>query len=599
MNTTLRSLAPVLVALALAPVPGSAAPWPQRLPPGSHVPGELLVKFKAAASARGGGSVAAKGHSVVRSLRAPGLKQVKAAPGQSVSEAIAAYRADPDVEYAQPNYVYRAAAEPNDPEFRQLWGFRNTRQTIEEASYPTNNPGTFGADARVERAWEVSTDCSAVTVAVIDTGVNYSHEDLAANMWSGGATHPNHGYDFVDDDDDPMDLNGHGTHVAGTIGAVGNNARGVAGVCWTANVMAVRVLDVSGMGTSVSILDGISFAVERGAKVINMSLGGGGGFDQAYSDAITEAAQADVAVIVAAGNELTNVDGGTPTYPCAFTHPNLVCVAALDQAYQLASFSNYGATSVDVGAPGTNIRSAWNAFHVTVTDPLNSGWHPTTTTAGGWSYAVLSTTIGPLNVLANPASFPYGTYRHDTDDRVYKTFDLTGASVASLDVAVLGRTAIGDRVSARCSNAVTDPFSGAGVALFEGEGAADGTVFSSDLTGCAGAPASIGFRLTSDASVTDQGVVLGLLSITTQHPSTTTYNTIDGTSMATPLVAGIATLLRAHNPLYTATDAVSALEAAGPPVAALAGKTTTGRAVDAMATLAHIRAPTGLGATLE
>jgi thermitase len=597
MNTTMRSLALVLVASMLAPAGGSAAPGAHPDAPGSHVPGELLVKFKAGVTAHAtGAAAAARGHSILRSLTPDGLKHVRAAPGESVSAATAAYRSDPEVEYVQPNYVYRAAAVPDDPAYGQLWGLRNTGQTISPATYATNNPGTSGSDVRAERAWDVLTDCSAVTVAVIDTGVNHAHEDLAANMWSGDAAYPLHGYDFVDDDDDPMDLNGHGTHVAGTIGAVGDNALGVAGVCWKANLMAVRVLGHTGAGTSAGVVQGLWFAVDRGARIVNLSLGGVGGFDRAFSDAITRAQQADVAVIVAAGNEAADVDGGASTYPCAFTHPNLVCVAALDQAYQLASFSNFGATSVDIGAPGTNIRSAWHATEAVVGDPLNGGWSATSSTGGGWAYSAFRS----MNVLANPASFPAGAYAHDTDDRIFKVFDLTGVAVASLDVAVRARVAPGDHVSARCSNDVGDPFSGPGSTLFEWNGAvADGQVVTSDLTGCAGGLASIGFRLTSDASVTDQGLAIGRFSISTQRLSTTSYRTATGTSMATPLVTGIATLLRAHNPLYTAVDVVSALKAAGVPVSALAGKTATGKAVDAMATLAHIGAPTGLTASVQ
>jgi thermitase len=594
MNTHMRRCVVVLAVCLFAPPGAIAAIQPEAA---SYVPGELIVKFREGVSTHAASAAAAaKGHSVVASLRLGGLSHVKLAPSQSVAFAMAAYRSDPDVEYVQPNYIYRAAAVPNDPHYAQLWGFRNTGQTISPSSYPTNNPGVAASDARIERAWNVLTDCSAVIVAVIDSGVNHAHQDLAQNMWNGGAAYPNHGYDFVDGDDDPMDLNGHGTHVAGTIGAAGNNGLGVAGVCWNAEIMAVRVLGHTGSGSTAGIIQGINFAVDHGAKVINMSLGGGGTFDPAFSAAIAAAQTADVAVIVAAGNEATNVDGGEPSYPCAFTHPNLLCVAALDQAYQLAEFSNYGTTSVDVGAPGTNIRSAWHAAETIVADPLNAGWSGSSSTGGGWFYTTLET----VNVVANPGNFPAGVYNHDTDDRVFKTFDLSGVDVASLGVAVLASVASGDYLSARCSNAVADPFSGAGVTLFETNGAtADGERVSLDLTPCAGAPASLGFRLTSNSSVTDQGVAFGLFTITTQRLNTVSYKTIDGTSMATPLVAGIATMLRAHNPLYTAVDVVTAIKAAGVSVGALVGKTTTGKAADAASTLSHIHRPAGLTATIE
>src|SRR5208283_3029626 len=147
------------------------------------------------------------------------------------TEALAAYRDDPNVEYVQPNYIYHTTVAPDDTQYGQLWAFRNTGQTVnatiqgEGWIYPTNNPGTAGYDIDIEPAWDHITDCSSVVVAVIDTGINYTQEDLAINMWNGGAAYPNHGWNYVNGNNNPMDMNGHGTHVAGIIGAAGNNAR--------------------------------------------------------------------------------------------------------------------------------------------------------------------------------------------------------------------------------------------------------------------------------------------------------------------------------------------------------------------------------------
>jgi subtilisin family serine protease len=598
MTLTLRTLAPVLVAAALAPHAAAAPAFAFDSSP-SYVPGEVLVKFKPQASANAAAAaVASKGHSVLRSLGGRAVKQVKTAPGQAVEEAIAAYEADPSVEYAQPNYVYRLTALPNDPSFGQLWGFRNTHQTISPASYPYNNPGTSGADARMERAWNVRTDCSTVTVAVIDSGVNHHHDDLEANMWNGGGSYPNHGWDFVGNDADPMDEHGHGTHVAGTIGAVANNGVGVAGVCWSASIMAVRVMDADGTGTSAWISGGIDFAVANGAKVINMSLGGEG-FDSLINDAITDAQQADVAVIVAAGNEGNNIDLVGTTYPCAFTHPNLLCVAALDQAFALATFSNYGATHVDVGAPGTNIKSAWYMEQETISDALTSGWSFSPAT-GGWGYSTLATNIGPVHFLVSTPGFPNGTYPNNFTVRAYKTFDLSNAAIVTVSFAAFANVAFGDLVGARCSKDVptADPYSGPGVTMLDENGAYwNGESMTLDATGCAGGPASVGFSLRSDPWGAGNGIGIALFSITKQTPSNSGYNTIVGTSMATPLAAGVATLLRAQNPLYTAVDVVEAIKASGRPVTALAGKTKSGRAVDAAAAVAHIRPPGAITVT--
>ncbi|HMG60332.1 MAG TPA: S8 family serine peptidase, partial [Burkholderiales bacterium] len=326
-----------------------------------YVPGEVLVKFKPAAVALvRTASVTTLGHTVLTHMERPGWTHVKLAAGQSVTEALAAYRDDPNVEAVQPNYIYRAARMPSDTQYGQLWAFKNTGQTVTTGTYAPNS-GMLGDDMNIEPAWDHITDCSGVVVAVVDSGVNYNQEDLVANMWNGGTNFPNHGWNYVNNNNDPMDLDGHGTHVAGIIGAAGNNAKGSTGVCWRASIMAVRVLDATGSGNDATIIQGIDFAITNGARVISMSLGSDGSFDPAFSNAITTAQANDIVVIVSAGNKAKDNDaaGGAAHYPCNFTQPNLVCVAALDPNYALASFSNFGATSVDVGAPGTNILSTW------------------------------------------------------------------------------------------------------------------------------------------------------------------------------------------------------------------------------------------------
>jgi len=452
MKAPLRSMAlAALVGVALtlyAQV--AAAPLAPPTAPGAaasqYVPGEVLVKFKpmAGMQARSAG-MAARGHAVLANLKLPGWAQVRVAAGQTVETALTAYRDDPDIEYAQPNYIYRAAALPNDIQYGQLWAFRNTGQSVATGTYAPD-AGTAGDDMNIEPAWDHITDCSSVVVAVLDSGVNHTHEDLATNMWNGGSSFPNHGHDFVDDDNDPMDPNGHGTHVAGIIGAVGNNGTGTTGVCQRARIMAVRVLDAAGSATTATVVQGVGFAVANGARVINMSFVGGGSFDPLLSDAITNAQDSDAVVVTAAGNEANDNDAaGGARYPCNFTQSNLVCVAALDQNYALASFSNRGAASVDVGAPGTNILSTW--------------------------------------------------------------------------------------VGAASSN--------------------------------------------------------------------TSYNTIHGTSMAAPEVAGLAAMLRAFNPQYTYLDTVNAIKSGGRPVPALAGTTSSGKAADVMSSLAYLNAPTGVTATVR
>ena len=583
---------------------------------GAYVAGEVLVKFKPVFSAQDRtATVAARGHAVHAHLNQPGLVQVKVGTGQTMDQVLAAYQNDPGVEYAQPNYIYRTAAVPDDEHYGQLWALKNTGQTVNNALtqppsspiYSTNNPGAPGNDMGIEKAWDHITDCSSVVVAVLDTGVKYDQEDLAANMWNGGSSYPSHGFDFVNNDNDPKDLDGHGTHVAGIIGASGNNSLGATGVCWKASIMAVRVMDTTSSGTTATIVQGINFAVSHGAKVINMSLGGGGSFDSAFSDAITNALNNDVVVVVAAGNGDANGisvnNDAIPTYPCNFTQSNLICVAALDQSYALATFSNYGATSVDVGAPGTNILSTWAGTNAVISDPLTSGsgWTFATTTSGGWALGTVSVGETPTASLLNPSTYPSGQYDNSTDDQAYNVFNLAGVNVALWQVFAAINVVNGDFFRTRFSSAGGSPFPGGtlvsedtGVATFPNLRAAE-----FDISGCISASCSLGFQLQSDANLKDRGVVITRFTINTLTFSTTSYNTVKGTSMAAPGAAGLAAMLRAYNPQYTFTDAVNAVTKGGRATASLADKTATGKAIDAMSSLAYINPPTGLTATVQ
>ena len=617
MKTMLRSIAlATLVGVVLTlPNRGSAFQFAQPMMSSSgaapYVKDEVLVKFKPAATAQDRTATAmAQGHTMLANLNLPGWVHVKIGVGRTLEETLAAYSKDLSVEYVQPNYIYHAAVAPNDPQYGQLWAFKNTGQTISNAftqppssplTYTTDNPGTTGDDINIEKAWDHITDCSSIVVAVIDSGVNYNHEDLASNMWNGSVTYPLHGYNYVNNNNDPMDHNGHGTHVAGIIGAMGNNAKGTTGICWKASIMAVRVLDATSSGTTANIIQGINFAVTNGAKVINMSLGGSGAFDTAFSNSIATAQSADVVVVVSAGNDGANNDSGTtPTYPCNFTQPNLVCVAALDQSYQLATFSNYGSTSVDVGAPGTNILSGWAGTNAVMTDALTSGWIGSSTTSGtggGWYYSQ----IGSTHYLVDPSNYQSGAYNNSTDDRVWKVFNLTGVNEAIGQFSAAVNVVNGDHFRVGYSSAGGNPFTSGTVALDVTGVATYPYLYpiNSDISSCIGASCSFGFQLQSDASGTDLGVAIMGFSITTLILNTTSYDTINGTSMATPEVAGLATMLRAYNQQYTYSDAINAIKMGGRATASLAGKTTTGNAIDVMSSLAYINPPTGLTATVQ
>lgn len=585
-----------------------------------YVPDQILVKFKpGVATAVRAQMAQTYGAQAMQTLgNQSDLVLANLTPGQTVEQAVSAYSRDPNVAYAQPNYIYHALAVPTDPQYGQLWAAKNTRQTInsivqgEGSIYPTNNPGTAGDDMNLESAWNAQTDCSTVVVAVVDSGINYNSTDLAANMWT-NATDTKHGRNFASDaatgiNSDPMDLAGHGTHVAGIIGAVGGNGIGGVGACWTAKLMAVRVLDATGAGATSTIISGIAYAITNGAKIINMSLGGAGGFDQAFSNAITNAQTNHVLVVVAAGNDgLTTPNNDiTPHWPCNFTQTNLICVAALDQSYALANFSDWGATSVDVGAPGTNIYSTWAGTNAVISDLVTgvtpTGWFgssTTTGTGGGWG-----TTTGGW--LIDPTTNNWGTtlYNANTDDRAYKSFNLAGTNTAFLEAYAAINVKNLDYFNVNYTNAGGDPFAVGGTNIVAVTNAATGmTVTYSGkiiITPCISATCSVGFQLKSaPASVRDIGVATTNLSITTLTLNTTSYNTINGTSMATPEVAGVAALVWAYNPQYTYTDVANAIKNGGRSIPALSGKTTTGNAVDAMGALAYINPPTGIAVVVH
>ncbi len=570
----------------------------QSLPPPSYVADEVLVKFKPNVTGLKMQAIEAYGGWHIRELTPNGYVHVKLKPGTGVSQGMTLYNADPNIESVQPNYIYRTLAVPNDTNYGQMWGLKNSGQTISGAFYPTNNPGVAGQDMDLEAAWDRVTDCRSIVVAVVDLGVNYTHQDLAANMWDGTAAgYPNHGYDFADNDNDPMpqDANGHGTHVAGTIGAAGNNSLGTTGVCWQARIMAVRVAL-----TTAAITQGVNFAVARGAKVINMSLGGSV-YDAAFDAEITNARNNGVVVVVAAGNEANNNDVTSPRYPCNFSQNNLICVAALDQAYALATFSNYGTTSVDVGAPGVNAMSAWPG--PTITDDFTSGW----TLTGGFAAVACDLDgpgpLGPVRMLVNPANWcAFGLYANNANDVGYKTFDLSSAFHARLSFLYFLDTELNfDFAGTAFKSTGGDPFGAGGVLAAEVSGTTNNfaAVGAADLNNCRTATCSVGFRLRSNGANTNFGIGIRGFQIDTVQSNSNVYKVIDGTSMASPHVAGLAALIWAYNPGYTYSDVANSVKNGGESIVALAGRTTTGRAANAMGSLRYINPPSGVAAVIQ
>lgn len=252
---------------------------------------------------------------------------------------------DEFINFAEPDWIVRTTTTPNDPAF------------FEGKAWSFDNPGTvagtlYDADIDGPDGWDQRSDASSIVVAVTDTGIRYTHEDLAANMWTDESGQ--HGFDAYDDDMDPMDTNGHGTHVAGIIGARGDNGLGTAGVAWRVQLMALRFIGPNG-GTTSDAIRVINYSRLNGAHIINASWGGGG-YSEGLANAIKACYAADIPVVAAAGN-FTRDNDTIIHYPSGYHTPNVVAVASSDANDELSFFSNYGNTFVDLAAPGADIWS--------------------------------------------------------------------------------------------------------------------------------------------------------------------------------------------------------------------------------------------------
>jgi subtilisin family serine protease len=518
-----------------------------------YVPGQVVVRFKASADLRGRKqALSHQRAATIERLGLPRLQLVRVSG--SVPEAVAALERDPAVAYAEPNYLYHATALPNDPRLSELWGLTKI-----------SAPG----------AWNVTTGSAAVRVAVVDTGVSTDHLDLSANVVPG--------FDFVQNDADPRDFNGHGTHVAGTIGARGNNGRGVAGVDWQVSLMPVRVLDGSGRGSNASVTAGFAYACSHGASIVNASLGGTA-YSTAMRDAIGSRACADTLFVVAAGNDGLN-DDAMPHYPCNYgaapeSLPNVICVAATDAGDRLTSFSNYG-SSVDLAAPGVGITSTWPAYDTLSSDGFEdpfAGWAP---------YLLSGTEFGRSTAHASGAysatDSPSGRYAPNTDTWLYRT-----SSVASLVGRVGCRLFYDLRLETEANRDFFEVYgsaNGVDVVGSRWSGSTGGAFvpLSSDVSALDGSATFLpALRLLSDGdTVIGDGGYLDDLSLGCLRASAEDYEPISGTSMATPHVTGVAALVKAAHPSYTVAQVKHAILSGVDKLGSLSGKVATGGRLDA------------------
>jgi subtilisin family serine protease len=574
------------------------------------VPGHVIVVWKQGATRDE--RLAARDDAdagFVSTLGDPQFQLLRPQPGQSVADAIAALRDDPNVQTATRDTYDVPHATTNDPLFNQLWGLQNIGANIDGFS------GAIpGVDIDVLAAWDRTRGSSSIVVADIDSGYRFEHPDLAPVVWSNPADPANgvdddrngivddtHGADFVGDDDslpttdgDPTDDDvaegGHGVHTAGTIGAAGNNGIGISGVAQDVRIMPLRVCDPT--CPSSSQISAINYAGAHGARAANMSLGG------LRSNPAVQAALAanpQVLFVISAGNgDDPSRDGigdnndVIPTYPCSYPLDNIICVAALDQADQLASFSNFGAASVDVGAPGTQILSTFPGVRP-FDDNFEAADFGSRWTATGAQGGFARTNEAPLTsfgISDSPGATPVANSVHEsTSVGVTLPAGLQGCRINQTRVLSVG----GGTYSYR---ALLD-----GAEIAASTGATRSGTFFLDVDDGDVAPGGrlqLAFRYTAGgAPSSSDGVWLDNISFTCIQAvgQGTSYGFLDGTSMAAPHVTGSAALLFSLNPSASVAQVRSALMATVHPVGALAGKTTTGGRIDAAAALDEIRQP--------
>ena len=328
-----------------------------------YVADEVIIKFRPGADAASISSAQeALNATVLETTQTLGIQRLELNE-ITVEQAISNFNENAaladTIEYIEPNFIYQTQdTVPNDPRYEELYGLNNTGQT----------GGIEDADIDAPQAWDIQTG-NDVVIGVIDSGVDYNHPDINDNMWTNPGETPDngidddgngfvddfYGYDFVNEDGDPFDDNSHGTHVSGTIAAEGNNDTGVTGVNWDAQIMGLKFLNAGGSGNTFDAIEAIEYSILNGAQLTNNSWGGGG-FSLALQDAIAAAGEAGQLFVAAAGNFSQNNDTN-PFYPASYDLDNIISVAATDDEDQLATFSHFGATSVDLGAPGVSTLS--------------------------------------------------------------------------------------------------------------------------------------------------------------------------------------------------------------------------------------------------
>ena len=572
-------------------------------------PGVVLVKYKVSASADDIRRVeTTHGLTLRDEIKAFRIRIYKYEGEEAPSVKSLRVAADTSVEVAEPNWV--RTLKSADPEYANQWYLKNTGQSVDGYTGPS------GYDIRWEGARARFVERGKVRVAVIDSGVALTHKDLEDSIHlkdaesvggyfngvdndGNGLVDDVAGYDWYDLDATPLDQNGHGTMVAGVIGATIGNGEGGAGITNSVEIRAYRVFNQFGrtgvpkvrVGSSYisDVLLALALAVDDGCKVINMSLGGRY-YSNLEASVYTDLVGRGVIAVVAAGNEASDNDGASPSYPASYSSAAIISVAAQDRTGGLANFSCWGRTSVDLAAPGTQIRAP-DVCRVTVAsyDFANgmSGWSPYRYPSSDYSYNVWTSLYGYLW----DRNWIYGNYYLPYTDTFAQSPVIYAGAYSGLRVEAVGSYDLADDIVTL--DATNDDVNWYTFLTLSGTGSGAAQIDISDLDYTT---FRLRLRLQSDYSVQGWGIMVRALRVTAvddfdfDNPQ---YTYTQGTSFSAPIVAGVVAMVWAHRPELTAAQVRDIVLTTTRPVAALSGKVATGGMVDADAALAKADLITG------